>query len=126
MSTHSHLNPPTVCEPFTSTTSDSKAKTGATSKTPSTTQKPRATTKRTFQELFAEGSAKDNQMLERLGTQKHEWVLVELELKRRKLEHKTMEKQHQCERERDQREHEHEQHEVHMLEMRLRISQDSS
>ena len=77
--------------------------------------------KHTFQELFAEGSAKDNQMLEHLGTQKHEQVLVELELKRCKLEHKMMEKQHQRERE-----HEHEQHEVHMLEMRLRISQDSS
>jgi len=97
-----------------------------TSKTPSTTQKPRATTKCTFQELFAEGSAKDNQMLERLGTQKHEWVLVELELKCRKLEHKTMEKQHQCERECNQHQHEHEQHEVCMLEMWLRISQDSS
>ena len=65
-------------------------------------------------------------MLERLGTQKHEWVLVELELKCRKLEHKTMEKQHQRERKRDQREREHKQHEVHMLEMWLRISQDSS
>src|SRR5712675_651970 len=126
MSTHSHSNPPTVCKPFTSTTSNSKAKTGATSKTPSTTQKPRATMKHTFQELFTEGSVKDNQMLERLGTQKHEWVLVELELKRRKLEHKTMEKQHQRECKCDQCEHEHEQHEVHMLEMWLRISQDSS
>jgi len=82
--------------------------------------------KRTFQELFAEGSAKDNQMLEHLGTQKHERVLVELELKCRKLEHKTMEKQHQRERERDQHEREHKQHEVRMLEMQLRISQDSS
>ena len=37
-----------------------------------------------------------------------------------------MEKQHQHECECDQCEREHEQHEVRMLEMRLRISQDSS
>jgi hypothetical protein len=88
------------------------------SKVPSSTQKSRATTKRTFQDVFAEGSAKENQMLERLGTQKHERALGEQELKRRKLEHKAMEKQHQREREREQ-------HEFRMMQMRMMMSQNS-
>jgi hypothetical protein len=61
-------------------------------------------TKRTFQDVFAEGSAKENQMLERLGTQKHKRALGEQELKHHKLEHKVMEKQHQRERECEQHE----------------------
>jgi hypothetical protein len=63
-----------------------------------------------------EGSAKENQILERLGTQKHERAIGELELKRRKLENKAMEKQHQ-------REREHEQHEFRMLQMQMMMSQ---
>jgi hypothetical protein len=74
-------------------------------------------TKRTLQDAFAEGSAKDSQMLEHLGTQKHERAIGELELKRRKLENKAMEKQHQ-------REHEREQHEFRMMQMRMMISQN--
>jgi hypothetical protein len=73
--------------------------------------------KRTLQDAFAEGSAKENQILERLGTQKHERAIGELELKRRKLENKAMEKQHQCEREREQ-------HEFRMLQMRLMMTQN--
>ena len=74
--------------------------------------------KRTFQDVFAEGSVKDHEMLVRLGTQKHERVLGEQELKRRKLEHKVMEKQHQREREREQ-------HELRMLQMQMVMSQNS-
>jgi hypothetical protein len=69
--------------------------------------------KRTLQDAFAEGSAKENQILERLGTQKHERAIGELELKRRKLENKAMEKQHQ-----------REQHEFRMLQMRLMMTQN--
>ena len=72
--------------------------------------------KRTLQDAFAEGSAKDNQILDRLGTQKHERALGEMELKRRKLENKVMEKQHQREREREQ-------HEFRMMQMRIMMSQ---
>jgi hypothetical protein len=68
--------------------------------------------KHTLQDAFAEGSAKDNQILDRLGTQKHERALGEMELKRRKLENKAMEKQHQ-----------REQHEFHMMQMRIMMSQ---
>jgi hypothetical protein len=103
--------------------------------------------KRTFQDVFAEGSVKDNQTLERLGTQRHERALGDQELKRKKLEQKTMEKQHQRERERDQhqrerdrerdqhererereqheRAREREQHEFRMLRMQLMISQNA-
>jgi hypothetical protein len=63
------------------------------------------------------GNAKENQILERLGTQKHERHIGELELKRRKLEHKAMEKQHQREREREQ-------HEFRMMQMRMMMSQN--
>jgi hypothetical protein len=73
--------------------------------------------KRTLQDAFAEGSAKENIILERLGAQKHERAIGELELKRRKLENKAMEKQHQREREREQ-------HEYRMLQMRLMMSQN--
>ena len=55
---------------------------------------------------------KDGQALERLGTQKHERAIGELELKRRKLENKAMVQQHQREREREQ-------HEFRMLQLRV-------
>ena len=66
----------------------------------------------TLQDAFAEGSAKENQVLKRLGTQKHERVIGELDLKRCKLENKAMEKQHQ-----------REQHEFRMMQMRVMMSQ---
>ena len=77
----------------------------------------RPTSKRTLQDTFAEGSAKENQILERLGTQKHKRAIGELELKRRKLDHKVMEKQHQHEREREQ-------HEFRMMQMQMIMSQN--
>lgn len=61
--------------------------------------------------MFAEGSAKENQILERLA-QKHERAMGELELKRLKLDNKVMEKRHQ-------RECEREQHEFRMMQMRM-------
>jgi hypothetical protein len=73
--------------------------------------------KRTLQDTFAEGTAREAEVLERLGTQKHERAIIELELKRRKLENKAMEKQHQREREREQ-------HEFRMMQMRMRMSQN--
>src|SRR6266849_10803287 len=73
--------------------------------------------KRTLQDAFAEGSAKENQIREHLGAQKHEHAIGELELKHRKMDHKAMEKQHQCECE-------HELHEFHMLQMRLMMTQN--
>jgi len=66
---HSHPTPPTSHESFTSTAGNSKAKSEVTLRTPSSTQKPRATMKRTFQDVFAEGSVKDHEMLVHLGTQ---------------------------------------------------------
>ena len=72
--------------------------------------------KRTLQDAFADGTAKENLILERLGAQKHERAIRELELKRRKLENQAMEKQHQREREREQ-------HEFRMLQMRMMMSQ---
>ena len=75
------------------------------------------TSKRTLQDAFAEGSAKEHRVLERLGTQKHERAIGELEPKRRKLENKAMEKQHQREREREQ-------HEFRMMQMRIMMSQN--
>jgi hypothetical protein len=73
--------------------------------------------KRTLQDAFAEGSARESEALERLGTQKHERAIGELALKRRKLENKAMEKQHQ-------REQEREHHEFCMLQMRMMLSQN--
>jgi len=122
------LNTPSASEP--STTGSGKVKADA--KPLSGTQKSRATTKRAFQDVFAEGSVKENEMLERLGTQKHERALGEQELKRRKLEQKVIERQHQRERkceqhqrevEREQRERE--QHEYRMLQMRMVMLQRS-
>jgi flagellar biosynthesis GTPase FlhF len=108
----------TPITPFTalsSTASSSKVKVEATSKTPSRASTPKSRTllKRTLQDAFAEGSAKENQILERLGTQKHERAIGELELKRRKLENKAMEKQHQ-----------REQHEFRMMQMRMMMTQN--
>lgn len=54
-------------------------------------------------------------MLERLGTQKHERALGEMDLKRRKLEQKTMEKQHQ-------RQRENEQYQLRMMQMRMQMA----
>jgi hypothetical protein len=79
------------------------------------TPKLRPTLKHTLQDIFAEGSAKENQILEHLGTQKHKHAIGELELKCRKLDHKVMEKQHQCE---------HEQHEFHIMQMQMIMSQN--
>ena len=121
--THSHPNPPTAHESFMSTAGNSKVKTGVTSRTPSSSQKSKVTMKRTFQDAFAEGSVKDAQMLEHLGTQKHERVIGEQELKCYKLEHKAMDKQHQ--REHEQCERECEQHKYHMMQMQLMMSQNS-
>ena len=56
-------------------------------------------------------------MLEHLGLQKHERAIGEQELKRHKLELKTMEKQHQREREREQ-------HQYHLLQMQMMLSQN--
>ena len=81
------------------------------------TSKSKLITKCTLQDVFAEGSAKENQILEQLGTQKHERAIGELELKHHKLENKTMEKQHQ-------REHEHEQHEFCIMQMCIMMSQN--
>lgn len=108
----------TPATPLTSSVDSGKVKYEVASKTPSraSTPKSRSMLKRTLQDAFAEGSAKENQMLERLGTQKHERAIGELELKRRKLENKAMEKQHQREREREQ-------HEFRMLQMRLMVTQ---
>jgi hypothetical protein len=84
---------------------------------PSSTQKSKATAKRSLQDAFAEGSERDSEMLEYLRKQKHERAIGELELKRRKLENKAMEKQHQRDREREQ-------HEFRMLQMRMVMSQN--
>ena len=73
--------------------------------------------KRTIQDVFAEGTAKEDERHDRMGIQKHERAISELELKRQKLEHKAMEKRYQ-------RECEHEQHEFRMLQMRMMMSQN--
>jgi len=112
--TFSHL------PPFMPTPDSSKPKYEAVSnsKTPSRagTPKPRPNSKRIFQDVL-EGTVKDNEALDRAGTQKHERAIGELDLKRRKLENKAMEKQHQREREREQ-------HEFRMMQMQLMISQN--
>src|SRR6266849_7631832 len=106
----------TSATPLMSSVDSSKIKYEAlsVSKTPfrAGTPKSRSMLKRTLQDVFAEGSAKENQILERLGAQKHEHAIGELELKHQKMNHKAMVKQHQ-------REREHELHEFRMLQMRL-------
>ena len=104
-------------EPFVSTPINHKVKPDSTSRTPSSTNKSKAVPKCGLKELFTEGSVKDNKMLKRLGLQKHERAIGEQELKRRKLEHKTMEKQHQ-------RERECKQHQYCMLQMQMMLSQN--
>jgi hypothetical protein len=116
-SRHDSLTSSTTHEPFTPTAGNHKVKAEATSsRTQSGTHKSRTAAKRTLKDVFAEGSVRENLMLERLGTQKHERAIGEQELKRRKLEHKAMEKRHQREREREQ-------HEFRMMQMRLTMSQ---
>jgi hypothetical protein len=66
--------------------------------------------------MFAKGFVKENQVLERLGTQKHEHAIGELDLKCCKLENKAMEKQHQ-------HEHKREQHEFCIMQMQVLMSQ---
>jgi hypothetical protein len=107
----------TSVTPLTSIASGSKVKSEAL-KTPSRagTPKPRSMLKRSLQDALADGSARENQILERLGTQKHKRAIGELELKRRKLENKALKKKHQ-------REREHEQHEFRMMQMRMMMSQ---
>jgi hypothetical protein len=105
--------------PFTSLAGSSKLKSeiGLKPSSRASTPKSRSLLKRTLQDAFAEGSARDTEVLERLGTQKHERAIGELELKRRKLENKAMEKQHQREREREE-------HEFRMMQMRIRMAQN--
>jgi hypothetical protein len=100
---NSNYNSPTACA---STVGNSRVTTDARSRTPSSTQKSRATTKHTIQDMFTEGSAKENEILDHLWTQRHEQALGEQELKCRKLDHKALEKQHQ-----------REQHEYRMLQI---------
>ncbi len=111
----------TSATPLTSSVDSSKIKYEAlsVSKMPfcASTLKSRLMLKRTLQDVFAEGSVKENQILERLGAQKHERVIGKLELKRWKMDHKVTEKQHQCERK-------HELHEFRMLQMRLMMTQN--
>jgi hypothetical protein len=112
---------PTSITPLTSAAGSSKIRYEAVSKTPSRAStpgsKPGSLLKRTLQDAFAEGSARESEALERLGTQKHERAIGELALKHRKLENKAMEKQHQREREREH-------YEFRMLQMRMMLSQN--
>jgi hypothetical protein len=64
--------------PFMSVASSSKVKSEAASVMPSraSTPKSRPMSKCSLQDAFAEGSAKENQVLERLGTQKHECAIL--------------------------------------------------
>lgn len=55
-------------------------------------------------------------MIELLGTQRHERAIGEQELKRRKLEQKALEKQHECD-------HQRELHEFRMMQMRVMLAQ---
>ena len=85
---------------FTPTPNSSKVKfNAASSKMSSWAGTPRLKTslKCTLHNVFAEGSVKDDQALEHLGTQKHEHAIGELKLKRHKLENKVMVQQDQCE-----------------------------
>jgi hypothetical protein len=106
-------------EPFLSTPSSSTVhipNAEPSSRTPSSSHRSRVTTKRSLQEIFGEGSARENQIIDSLRAQKHERVIVQHDLKRRKLDHKVMEAQHQ-------REHEREQHEYRMMQMRMATAQ---
>jgi hypothetical protein len=100
---------------LTPTVSGRKAKADVGSRVLSSTHKSKTTVK-TLKDILAEGSTNDNQLVERLGTQKHERVIGEQELKRRKLENRILERKHQ-------REREHEEHEFRMMQLRMAMSQ---
>jgi len=84
---------------LTSTADSSKAKSESISKTPSRSSTPRSRSnmKHTLQDVFAKGTAREDEMHEHLGIQKHEHAIGQLELKHQRLENQVMEKQHQCE-----------------------------
>ena len=100
----------TSITPSTSGSSSLSTRIKTTSKMPSQASTPRlrTMTKWSLQDAFAKGLVKDSQMLECLGTQRHEHAIGELELNHRKLKNKAIEKQHQWE-----------QHEFHMMQMRM-------
>ena len=81
-----------------------KAEAAPTGRTPSSLTKSKTSAKRTsgtvkdVTEVFAEGSIRDARTVERLGTQKHERALGELELRRRRIDQKTLDRRHQRER----------------------------
>ena len=108
----------TLVMPLISVAGSTKVKSEAVSKTPSHSSTPGPKSgsllKHTLQDAFAEGSAKENQTLEHLGTQKHECAIGELELKHCKLENKVMEKQHQQEH-----------HKYCMMQMWMMMSQNN-
>ena len=83
------------------------------------TLKSRTTGKCSIQDVFEDEMTKDNEMSDRVEIQKHERVLVELELKHRKLENWAIEKQHQHEREREQ-------HKICMIQLRMMLAQQST
>jgi hypothetical protein len=109
--------------PGPSTGSNLKFKAAGTSAGKTPAQRPKAAAKNTgvlnLQDILdrLDSSAKDSDMLGQLGTQKHERTLGMQDLKRRKLEQISLEKQHQRERERDQ-------HEYRMLQMRVAMSRN--
>ena len=104
--------------PLTSAASSSKVKSVSFSTVSSWASTPkRSLLKQTLQDAFVEGSARESETLECLRTQKHEHVLVELELKCCKLDQRALEKQHQCECE-------HKQHEYCMMQMQIMMSQN--
>ena len=109
----------TSVTPLTLTPTDSnKTKHEPLSKTPSCSNTPKTKSlKHTLEEAFSEGSAKQNEILKQVKTLKYEHAMGELDLKRCKLDHKAMEKQHQHERE-------CEQHEFRMLQMRMMMTQN--
>jgi hypothetical protein len=109
----------TSATPITSTSDSTKVKYEALSKTPSQcgTPKVRSTLKCKLPDTYNEDTAKEDEMLDRLGTQKHERAIGELELKRRKLENKAMEKQHQ-------RDSKREQHKFRMMQIQVMLSQN--
>jgi hypothetical protein len=115
---HSHHNSlasaSSALEPFASTPPSSKPM--SSSRTPSSSFPSRALTKRSLKDIFAEGSVRDAELIERLGAQKHERALGQLELKRRKLEQKELEERHR-------REQQHEEHEYRMMQMRVMMAQ---
>ena len=90
---HSHHNSLasalSALEPFASMPSSSKPI--SSSRTPSSNFQLQALTKQSIKDIFVDGSAQENKMIEHLGAQKHECALGQLELKCRKLEQKELE-----------------------------------